>query len=132
LWLQLLKLLPQLANNVLFQPILGENVLVTRTRDLLNRGCTAFLPFLVPLLVYRDCSWVTAELMNRYWQLKAVTDQEALLALQDQYELDYCSFGLVASALNYVPILNWTLGLTNSVGAALFAVELEKRRSKQV
>ena len=37
------------------------------------------------------------------------------------------SFGAVASMLNQVPVLNWGLGLTNSVGAALWAASLEKK-----
>jgi hypothetical protein len=35
-------------------------------------------------------------------------------------------FGGVAFGLGLVPLLSWVLGFTNSVGAAIFAADLER------
>jgi hypothetical protein len=38
------------------------------------------------------------------------------------------SFGLVAGGLGSLPLLNWVLGLSNMVGAALLAADMEKKQ----
>jgi len=117
--------------DVLFVPKLGETLAISKLREVANRTVGSLLPFLIPLLAYRDSTWLAAELMKRYWYLKGVTDNEVLKALQGKYVWEYRGFGAVAAALNYVPILNWALGLTNSVGAALLAAKLEQQGTKR-
>jgi len=117
---------------VLFVPKLGGTLITSKLRDVANRTVGSFLPFLIPLLAFRDSRFLAADLMNRYWHLKGIADEQALEALQAKYSWEYRGFGAVAAALNYIPILNWALGLTNSVGAALFAAKLEQRGSKQM
>lgn len=53
-------------------------------------------------------------------------DARALVARQ--HAVDYRSFGLVAAGLGYIPVLNWLLGLSNMVGAALLAADMEKKQ----
>lgn len=110
----------------LFVPRLGEVFAMTKVREVASRTLGSFLPFLIPLLAYRDSTWLAADLMKRYWHLKGITDAEMLQALQNKYCWEYRGFGVVAASLIYVPVLNWTLTLTNSVGAALLAARLER------
>jgi len=117
--------------DLLLVPKLGEAIAVSKMREFANRALGSFLPFLIPLLAYRDSTWLAAHLMRRYWLIKGVTDNEVLRALQGKYVWEYRGFGAVAATLNYVPILNWALGLTNSVGAALLAAKLEQQGIKR-
>lgn len=110
----------------LFVPRLGEVFAMTKVREVASRTLGSFLPFLIPLLAYRDSAWLAADLMKRYWHLKGITDAEMLKALQDKYCWEYRGFGVVAASLIYVPVLSWALTLTNSVGAALLAARLER------
>jgi len=128
-WLRLTKPVNFLYS-VLFLPKLGETFAISRVREVANRTVGSFLPFLIPFLAFRDSTFLAADLMKRYWHMKGITDDQVLEALQGKYLWEYRGFGAVAAALNYVPILNWALGLTNSVGAALLAAKLEERGAK--
>lgn len=55
-----------------------------------------------------------------------LADARALVT--QRHAIDYRSFGAVAAGLNYVPVLNWLLGLSNTVGAALLAADMEKKQ----
>lgn len=111
---------------VLSDPRMGKVVSNPRTREFTSRTLGSFVPFLIPVLAYRDGAFLSSDLMKRYWHLKGVTDNEALEALQQKHLWEYRGFGIVASMLSYVPILSWVLNLTNSVGAGLFAAKLEQ------
>ncbi|WIA22895.1 hypothetical protein OEZ86_009835 [Tetradesmus obliquus] len=68
-------------------------------------------------------------LLSKYWDRKGVprdADSRSLVAKQRSGELR--SFGLVAGTLGGLPLLNWFLGLSNMVGAALLAADMEKKR----
>lgn len=119
--------------NTVYQVLFSSRVAQTFgiSKTLTTRTLGSFLPFLIPILVFRDSAWLAADLMKRYWELKGVTSQEALKILESEHAWEYRGFGMMAAALNYIPILSWALGLTNSVGAALFAARLEERNSKR-
>lgn len=55
----------------------------------------------------------------------SIADSRSLVAKQRSGELR--SFGLVAGTLGGLPLLNWFLGLSNMVGAALLAADIEKK-----
>jgi len=111
---------------ILSNPRMGAVVANPRTREFTSRTLGSFVPFLIPVLAYRDAAFLASDLMKRYWHLKGVSDNEALEALQQKHLWEYRGFGIVACMLTYVPVLSWVLNLTNSVGAALFAVKLEQ------
>jgi hypothetical protein len=53
-------------------------------------------------------------------------DSRGIVAKQRSGELR--SFGLLAGGLGSLPLLNWLLGLSNMVGAALLAADMEKKQ----
>jgi len=111
---------------IVCDPRVGKVVANSRAREFTSRTLGSFVPFLIPILAYRDAAFLASDLMKRYWHLKGVSDDEALEALQQKHLWEYRGFGIVASMLTYVPVLSWVLNLTNSVGAALFAAKLEQ------
>jgi len=47
--------------------------------------------------------------------------------MADALSMEYRSFGFVSTSLGYIPAANWLLGLSNAVGAAMWAAQLEKK-----
>jgi hypothetical protein len=121
--------LASLAFRILLKPKPNEGLLVRKTRDFVTLGTSLFLPLLLPLYVCRDSHAEASSLLSGYWHSKGVTAPEAqeLVAAARSWELR--GFGLVAVGLSYVPVLSWFLGLSNMVGAALYAAALEARGS---
>lgn len=107
----------------------GEGLLVREARSLITAAAGALLPPLLPLLALRDSGAAAVRLLSKYWDRKGVprdADSRSLVAKQRSGELR--SFGLVAGTLGGLPLLNWFLGLSNMVGAALLAADMEKKR----
>jgi hypothetical protein len=121
--------LASLAFRILLKPKPNEGLMVRKTRDFVTLGTSLFLPLLLPLYVYRDSHAEASSLLSGYWHSKGVKAPEAqeLVAAARSWELR--GFGLVAVGLSYVPVLSWFLGLSNMVGAALYAAALEARGS---
>jgi hypothetical protein len=65
--------------------------------------------------------------MSRYWEAKGVADSDAHQLLADAHMNELRGFGLVATGLSYIPVLNWALSLSNHVAAALYAAHLEAK-----
>jgi len=64
----------------------------------------------------------------RYWQLRKPAKSQ-----QDQFvnthRAAYTSFGVVALSLNLIPVVGLAFSLSNSVGAALWASDIEKENA---
>lgn len=119
-----------LGVRLLFKPQANEGVLLRKARDFATLGFTALVPgaaVLLPLLVYRDSGAEVGSLMSRYWESKGVADGDAQQLLAEHHMGEMRGFGLVASALSYVPVLNWALSLSNHVAAGLYAAHLEAK-----
>lgn len=119
-----------LALQLVFKPQPNENVLIRKARDFATLGVTAVVPgaaVLLPLLMYRDSSAEVATLMSRYWEQKGVKDGDAQQLLAEQHMNELRGFGLVATGLSYIPVLNWALSLSNHVAAGLYAAHLEAK-----
>jgi hypothetical protein len=119
-----------LGVRLVFKPQANEGVLLRKARDFATVGFTALVPgaaVLLPLLVYRDSGAEVGSLMSRYWEAKGVADGDAQQLLAEHHMGEMRGFGLVASALSYVPVLNWGLSLSNHVAAGLYAAHLEAR-----
>ncbi|KDE07691.1 hypothetical protein MVLG_02150 [Microbotryum lychnidis-dioicae p1A1 Lamole] len=67
--------------------------------------------------------------LNRYFQLKGFDKQEKK-AFVDQYHPGLTSLGAAQLALGLVPIVGTIFTFSNAVGAALYAVDLEKTSSE--
>lgn len=119
-----------LGMRLVFKPQANEGVLLRKARDFATLGFTALVPgaaVLLPLLVYRDSGAEVGNLMSRYWESKGVADSDAQQLLAEHHMGEMRGFGLVASALSYVPVLNWGLSLSNHVAAGLYAAHLEAK-----
>jgi hypothetical protein len=119
--------LAALAFRILLKPKPHEGLLVRKTRDFITLGTSLFLPLLLPLYVYRDSHAEASSLLSAYWASKGVTSLEAQEVVAGARAWELRGFGLVAVGLSYVPVLSWFLGLSNMVGAALYAAALEQR-----
>ncbi|GJJ72925.1 hypothetical protein EMPS_05283 [Entomortierella parvispora] len=62
-----------------------------------------------------------------YFDKKEMTEKEREDWIKRQ-EAQYLAFGFVSQALELVPIFGILFGFTNSIGAALWAVELERKQ----
>jgi hypothetical protein len=116
-----------LAFRILLKPKPNEGLLVRKTRDFVTLGTSLFLPLLLPLYVYRDSHVEASSLLSAYWHSKGVTSAEAQEVVAGARSWELRGFGLVAVGLSYVPVLSWFLGLSNMVGAALYAAALEQQ-----
>jgi hypothetical protein len=116
-----------LAFRILLKPKPNEGLLVRKTRDFVTLGTSLFLPLLLPLYVYRDSHAEASSLLSAYWHSKGVTTAEAQEVVAGARSWELRGFGLVAVGLSYVPVLSWFLGLSNMVGAALYAAALEQQ-----
>eukprot|EP00882_Tetradesmus_deserticola_P001077 GHRQ01001165.1.p1 GENE.GHRQ01001165.1~~GHRQ01001165.1.p1 ORF type:complete len:300 (+),score=139.20 GHRQ01001165.1:206-1105(+) len=119
-----------LATQLLLKPQpYREGLLVRQARRLVTVAAGTLVPPLLPLLALRDSGAVAVRLLSKYWDRKGVprdADSRAIVAKQHSGELR--SFGLVAGGLGSLPLLNWVLGLSNMVGAALLVADMEKKQ----
>lgn len=116
-----------LVMRVLLKPAPKEGLLVRKARDVVTLAVSVLLPPLLPLMLYRDSHAEASKLLSVYWDQKGVTLPEGQELVASQKAWDLRGFGLVAASLGYVPVANWFLGLSNMVGAALYAATLEQR-----
>jgi len=66
-------------------------------------------------------------LHKQYFAAKAMTPEQVQEFVEDR-KWDYRAFGFAAALLEALPILGLALGVSNRVGAAMWAVDLEKRQ----
>eukprot|EP00877_Chromochloris_zofingiensis_P004445 jgi/Chrzof1/14000/Cz08g20210.t1 len=118
-----------LAATILLRPKAKESKLIRTTRKLITLPLKVLVPQLaLPYFaLFVDGYVETSSLLSRYLDRKGIQDPKEQELIAQQHLADYRSFGFVASMLNYVPVLNWLLGLTNSVGGALWAADWEKK-----
>jgi hypothetical protein len=67
-----------------------------------------------------------SSLHSHYYDRKGITAPDAQGIVAAQRGAEYRAFGFVAAMMGYVPVLNFFTALSNSVGAALWAAQLEK------
>lgn len=117
------------AVRMLLKPQPREGLVMRKSRDLITLGATVFLPFLVPLIAVRDSHAEAASLLSRYLEKKGVGTVAGQNLVAEHLQWELRGFGVVAASLAYIPLLNWFLGLSNMVGAALLAADLERRQT---
>ena len=115
--------------NIFLQPKATESA----ARQYLRMACTS--PFLAlgpigPLAFsYLNGFGSTATLLDHYLSqkdLKQPAEREAWYQLHKQ---EFRIFGAVVFAMNAVPIVNFLFRFTNTVGAALWAADIEKSKT---
>lgn len=115
---------------LLFKPHINEGVAIRKGRDIATLLFTVLVPgaaLLLPAFVYRDSTVEICDLMSRYWEAKGIKEADAQQLLVEHHMGELRGFGLVATGLSYIPVLNWALSLSNHVAAALFAAHVEAR-----
>jgi uncharacterized protein involved in cysteine biosynthesis len=90
-----------------------------------------FIPVIGPVaLVISDGPNYSRKLHARYFELRAFDDGQKRQFVRERRG-QYLGFGIVASGLESLPFMGLVFSFTNTVGAALWAVELEKERRQQ-
>ena len=100
-------------------------------RQYVRMACTLPVTSLMPIgpLVYAYLNGFgsAATLMDHYLLQKAVSKPADREAIYQANRTQFRMFGAVVFALNLVPIANWLFLFTNTVGAALWAADLERQ-----
>lgn len=100
-------------------------------RQYVRMACTLPVTSLMPIgpLVYAYLNGFgsAAALMDHYLLQKAVHKPADREAVYQANRMQFRMFGAVVFALNLVPIANWLFLFTNTVGAALWAADMEKQ-----
>ncbi|KAG0271762.1 hypothetical protein BGZ95_000373 [Linnemannia exigua] len=68
---------------------------------------------------------IVPDIHRRYFDMKRMTEEERKVWVQKR-QADYTAFAFVSQALELVPFLGVLFGFTNTIGAALWAVDLER------
>ena len=112
--------------SIILQPKATESTL----RQYVRMACTTPVFALAPIgpiiFAYLNGFGSTATLLDHYLtrkDLKLSADRESWYQL---HKREFRLFGAVVFALNLIPIANWLFLFTNTVGAALFAADIEK------
>ncbi|KAG0361332.1 hypothetical protein BC939DRAFT_246050 [Gamsiella multidivaricata] len=64
---------------------------------------------------------------RRYFDMKGMTAQEREEWIKSR-KSDYTTFGVIAQGLELIPLIGILFGFTNTIGAALWAADLEKQQ----
>jgi len=81
------------------------------------------------LFLYVNSETLATRYHARYFELKGwKNDQSKKTQFIVEHEPAYRAFGFVAMLLNLIPVVNVFFAITNTVGAAVWACDIEKRR----
>ncbi|KAG0312162.1 hypothetical protein BGZ97_011426 [Linnemannia gamsii] len=120
---------------------IGKPVIKKRRRDVVKDASLQFgqrialwlvtLPLnFVPVIgsvvfCYINAKAIVPDIHRRYFDMKRMTDDERKDWIKKR-QADYTGFAFVSQALELVPFLGVLFGFTNTIGAALWAVDLER------
>ncbi|KAK9814078.1 hypothetical protein WJX72_000362 [[Myrmecia] bisecta] len=68
-------------------------------------------------------------LLKPYWEQKGLSSQREREEVMGRNKQDFQLFGATAALLDMIPILNWLFGFSSTIGAALFAADLERNKT---
>ncbi|KAH6891650.1 hypothetical protein BKA70DRAFT_1162581 [Coprinopsis sp. MPI-PUGE-AT-0042] len=87
-----------------------------------------FYPLIVPLGLAWTKALGTAETLHRrYFEAKKMTDQQVAIFMEER-KWSYRAFGFIAALLEGLPLVGPVFTISNRVGAAMWAFDLEKRQ----
>ena len=114
------------ATNIFLQPKATESAF----RQYLRMACTTPVLALAPVgYVWLNGFGSTATLLDHYLIQKDLQQQAEREAWYQLHKREFRMFGAVVFAMNAVPLLNWLFRFTNTVGAALWAADIEKNKT---
>lgn len=85
------------------------------------------IPLLPVLISLTAGDKATVPFMSHYLRMRGLQSYAEQQAVADTHKLAYMQFGVMAAFLTSVPIASWAFVFSNTVGAALWAADLEKR-----
>ena len=88
--------------------------------------CRSVLPFLTVLFGAANSHTQARDALAPYLEMKGVKNIEEQDALVAKHKLMFYQFGWAALILSCIPIIGSFFAFTNTVGAALWAIDLEK------
>lgn len=87
----------------------------------------SIVPMLPVLISLISGDKATVPFMSHYLRMRGLKSFAEQQAVADMHKLAYSQFGIMAAMLTSVPIASWAFVFSNTVGAALWAADLEKR-----
>ena len=94
----------------------------------LSSPLASVVPFAPVVLSFTSGDKATIPFMSHYLRMRGIKSYEQQMAVADSHQLAYRQFGIAAALLSAVPVASWGFAFTNTVGAALWAADLEKRK----
>ena len=114
------------AASIILQPKATESTLKQYLRMASTTPVFALAPIGPIVFAYLNGFGSTAKLLDHYLvqkDLKRPSDRESWYQL---HQREFRMFGAVVFALNLIPVANWLFVFTNTVGAALYAADIER------
>ena len=87
----------------------------------------SLIPMLPVIVSLMSGDKATVPFMSHYLRMRGLKSYAEQQAVADTHKLAYTQFGVVAALMTSVPIASWAFVFSNTVGAALWAADLEKR-----
>lgn len=87
----------------------------------------AFAPLLPLVLSIPSGSTATVPFMKQYLRMRGLTSYAEQQAVAESHKLAYTQFGIAVGMLTAVPFASWGFVFSNTVGAALWAADLEQQ-----
>ena len=88
------------------------------------------VPFAPVLISFASGDRATIPFMAQYLKHRGVKSSSERQAIADSHKLAYRQFGIAAALLSSIPIASWGFQFSNTVAAALWAADLEKRNEQ--
>lgn len=85
------------------------------------------VPFAPVILSFTSGDQATVPFISHYLRLRGLKSHEQQMAVADTHKLAYRQFGITAALLSAIPVASWGFAFSNTVGAALWAADMEKR-----
>ncbi|CAL8472117.1 g11659 [Coccomyxa elongata] len=95
-------------------------------RRLVNAPARLIFPAGSKLLQAGNSRSYAMNALKPYLKRKGITSWEEQAAVAYENRWSFRAFGAVAYGLGFVPILSWILNFTTSIGAALWAADMER------
>lgn len=108
-------------------PAPQESTGIKLARACLTTPVKLLVPVTIPLWLLCEGTAEAEEHFGRYLEGKGIEDPDEQAVVAESRAGEYRSFGTMAALLSQVPLFSYLLGLSNSVGAALWAADVEKK-----
>lgn len=104
----------------------GSPIWVKIPRRILNLPAKLIFPAAPKLLGAQNARAYAVQKIKPYLIKKGIKSWDEQAAVAYEHRWEFRSFGGVSYALGCVPVLSWLLEFSSSVGAALWAADMEK------